>query len=367
VRHLALGPPQPRGRAPRRTSPGPIRAVLLAGALVVAGLLFRELVTLLLAVLMAVLLAIPLAAAADRLERRRIPRPIGALAALVAAAGALAGVGALVVPAFVTQAQRFVDEVPAIVDALQRHWRELTGAAPGDLGERLQRRLQAVLDDPVGLLGSVASIGLGIAGVLTAIVLIVMAAYYIAARPQPLVDGLLRLLPPARRDPARATLHRIRDAWIGWMQGVAADMLVTGVLLYLGLTLIGVDFAVVFAVLAGLLVVVPYLGALVSGLLPVLFALTESVGHAALTLLVFVVVQQVEGQVIVPLVMARTVRLHPAVILVGVVVVGRLFGIVGLFVAVPILSLFVILVDDLWVSRVERGDERAGMERARSP
>jgi predicted PurR-regulated permease PerM len=132
--------------------------------------------------------------------------------------------------------------------------------------------------------------------------------------------------------------------------------------LYVGLTVIGVDFALVFSVVAGLLVVVPYLGALVSGLLPVLFASTESLGHGALTLLVFVLVQQVEGHVIVPLVMARTVRLHPAAILVGVVVVGRLFGLVGLFVAVPLLSLAVILARDLWIEPLERDgcDQRPG-------
>jgi predicted PurR-regulated permease PerM len=60
--------------------------------------------------------------------------------------------------------------------------------------------------------------------------------------------------------------------------------------------------------------------------LPVLYASTESIGHGALTLLVYLLVQQVEGHVIVPLVMSRTVPLHPAAILVGVVVIGRLFG-----------------------------------------
>jgi predicted PurR-regulated permease PerM len=214
----------------------------------------------------------------------------------------------------------------------------------------------------VSLIGPVASIGVGVAGVLTALVLIVMAAYYMAVNPEPLVTGLLRLFPTHRREAAHATLGRVRHAWIGWMQGVAADMVVTGILLYVGLTVIGVDFALVFSVVAGLLVVVPYLGALVSGLLPVLFASTESLGHGALTLLVFVLVQQVEGHVIVPLVMARTVRLHPAAILVGVVVVGRLFGLVGLFVAVPLLSLAVILARDLWIEPLERdgSDQRPG-------
>jgi predicted PurR-regulated permease PerM len=89
------------------------------------------------------------------------------------------------------------------------------------------------------------------------------------------------------------------------------------------------------------------------GIPPVLLALTHSPQLALLVLFVYIVVQQIEGNVIVPLVMAQTVKLHPAVIAIGVVLVGRLFGYVGLLVAVPILSTLVILVEETWVRRVE--------------
>jgi len=69
-----------------------------------------------------------------------------------------------------------------------------------------------------------------------------------------------------------------------------------------------------------------------------------------------VLVQQVEGNIIVPLVMSQTVRIHPAMIAIGVVVVGQLFGVAGLFVAVPILSLIVISVEEFWVKQIEETD-----------
>ena len=72
------------------------------------------------------------------------------------------------------------------------------------------------------------------------------------------------------------------------MQGVVFDMFVTGVLLYIGLTLIGLDFAIVFAVFTALLVVIPYFGAIVGAIPPVLFALTDSPGKALLVLSVYV-------------------------------------------------------------------------------
>jgi predicted PurR-regulated permease PerM len=71
-----------------------------------------------------------------------------------------------------------------------------------------------------------------------------------------------------------------------------------------------------------------------------------------------VIVQQVEGNVIVPLVMSRTVRVHPAMIAIGVVVVGQLFGVAGLFVAVPVLSLILISVEEFWVKPIEEADRQ---------
>ena len=158
-------------------------------------------------------------------------------------------------------------------------------------------------------------------------------------------------------------LGRIRRSWIGWMEGVAIDMLVTFVLPFVGLTLIGLDFAIFFAVLSALLVVVPYFGAIAGAVPPVLFALTDSPGKALLTLVVYVLVQQIESNVTIPVVMAQRTRMHPAMIAIGVVVVGQLFGFVGLFVAVPILSLIVIVVEEFWVKPIEEIDA----ERRSSP
>lgn len=106
---------------------------------------------------------------------------------------------------------------------------------------------------------------------------------------------------------------------------------------------------VVFGVIAGLLTVVPYFGPIAASVPPILFALADSPEKALLVAVVFIVVQQIEGNITIPLVMSQTVRLHPAVIAVGVVIVGQLLGFLGLLVAVPLLSLFAILVEELWV------------------
>jgi predicted PurR-regulated permease PerM len=336
--------------------------VLLAAGLVVLALLFRELITLFIAILVTILVAIPIAAAATRLERVGVPRPVGALLAELGLVAAFAGVIALLLPTFVDQVEEFIDAVPEIVEDLEQEIANVTGDNPGDVGEELQDRLEEVVDDPGQLAAPIAAIGTGLVTFLAGTVLGLVTAYYIAVRPQPLVDGALSLFPPERREWARAVGERIRGAWIGWMKGAIVDMLLNGLMIYAGLSLIGLEFAYVFGVIAGLLTVVPYFGPIAASLPPILFALADSPEKALLVAVVFIVVQQIEGNITIPLVMAQTVRLHPAVIAVGVVIVGQLLGFLGLFVAVPLLSLVAILVEELWVKPREAatGIEPAG-------
>lgn len=327
------------------------KAVLLAAGLLVLGLLFQQLVTLMVAVLITILISIPIAAAATRLQARGIPRPIGALIAELGLVLVFAGLLAAIMPTFIDQVNEFIDEVPEIAESLEEEVAEVTDSKPGEVGDELQEQLEGVVDDPGQLVGSVAAIGLGLVGLLAGAVLVLVTAYYIAVRPQPLVDGALSLFPPERREWALGVGERIRGAWIGWMKGALVDMVLNGLMIYLGLSLIGLDFALVWAVLAGLLTVVPYFGPIAASIPPILFGLADSPEKALLVAVVFIVVQQIEGNLTIPLVMAQTVRLHPALIAIGVVVVGQLLGIVGLFVAVPILALIVVLVDEVWVKR----------------
>jgi predicted PurR-regulated permease PerM len=335
------------------------RAVLLAAAIVVLGLLFRQLVTLLLAVVMTIIIAIPLAAVATRLERYKVPRPIGVALGLLAGLGTIAAVLALVIPAFVDQTEDFVNSVPGIVQSLEDRVRDVTHERPSELGDRVQEFAQRYTDNPAKLIGPITSIGLGLAGVLGGLVLILVTACFMAARPQPLVTGALRLFPPGRRPNVERVMYRLRESWIGWLQGVVVDMLITGSLLYIGLRIIGLDYAIVFAVFAALLVVVPYFGAVVGAVPPILYALTVSPGKALVVMAVYLIVQQVESNMVIPLVMSKRVKLHPALIAIGVVLVGQLFGVVGLFVAVPILSAVVICVEEFWVRPLEERHEIA--------
>jgi predicted PurR-regulated permease PerM len=325
------------------------KAVLLAFGLVVAGLVFKQLTTLVLAVLIVVIIALPLAAFATMLERFHIPRGIGVLLGLAIGVGLVALLIWWIIPVFSHEINSFVNSLPSTVDALRRKLSDLTGNSPTKIGDQIKHFINGYTQHPSKLLGPVASIGTSVATALAAIVVVLLTAVYTAINPDPLIGAVVRIISPPRRFLAARILSRLRDAYLGWLRGLIVGMVILGVLTYLGLTLVGLKFAEFFAVLTAIAMIIPYFGALASSIPPILYALTVSPTKAALVAVIYIIAHQVEGNAIQPLVMARAVELHPAVVAVGVVAVERLFGFIGLFVAVPILATVRILIQELWI------------------
>lgn len=329
------------------------RTVGLAAGLILAAYVARALETLLLAVTLTIILSLPLSAAASAAERRGAPRALGALAALIASFGALTALGFAVIPAFVSQARDFVDRLPAIAADADRYLHAFSGAKTRSLSSQLRDFVQGYMHHPVRLIGPIEQVGLTAVAVAISLVLIVLAAFLIAVNPTVLVETFLRLLPEARRGQARDVLGRIRTAWLGWMTAVGIDMLVLGGLLFVGMDVIGLKFAIGFAVFSAFMTVIPNYGSVISAVPPILAGLAQSPSKALLVLIVYLVVNQIEGNVILPLIMARTVDMHPAVVAIGLLVMGALFGVIGVLLAIPLLSVAIILVQALWIEPQE--------------
>jgi predicted PurR-regulated permease PerM len=352
-----------RASAPVRDHPGDrltatalYRAVLLAFALFVLIQVFPVLAGLLLLVLLVVIVAVPVSGATTRLERLHVPRAVGAPLVLLTVVAVLGGLIALLVPTFVSEVNRLVDVLPSTIDSLRRNLSRATHAPPSQAGSNVQRFVSGYVSHPSRLLGPATTVGAGAAGVLTGLIVVALTALYSSIQSESLVRGVVRLFPPPKRAHARHIMHRLATAYLGWLKGLAIGMAVLWIITYVGLTAIGLPFAVVFATLTAVAMVIPYYGALVSAIPPVLLAVTISPGKALLVAALYVLSHQVEGNLIEPIVMSRAVDLHPALVAVGVVAMERLFGFLGLVVAVPILVTIKILVEELWVRPLELTD-----------
>ncbi|HSC05081.1 MAG TPA: AI-2E family transporter [Solirubrobacteraceae bacterium] len=347
-----------------KITPGVIyKAILLAFGLVIAAMIFQALSTLILGVLIVAVIAAPLAAFADLLERWHVPRAIGATLGLLIGLGAIAGLVTLIVPVFSREVTHFVDELPRIGDSLERRLGRLTGSSPAHITSQIQHFLNNYTHNPSRLLGPVASVGASVAAGVAAIIVVLLTSLYTAIHPEPLVNGMIRLFPIPRRPHAQHVLMRLRTAYLAWLRGLFVGMIVLGTLTYLGLLAVGLDFAAFFAVFTAVAMIVPYFGALASSIPPILYALTISPQKAIVVALIYIGAHQLESNIIQPLVVARTVKLHPAVVAIGVVAVDQLFGFIGLLIAVPIIATVTILADELWVKNLEQA--RAPVEQLR--
>src|SRR5579884_2178946 len=327
----------------------------MAFGLVVVILIFPAIVGLLLLLVLVAVIAVPVARAATWLQRLHVPRGVGAPLVLLGFLTVLGGVIALLVPSFVDEGNRLVNSLPGLVTDLRREVSNATGSTPSKVGRQIQTFINGYTHHPQRLLGPAKSVGVSAAGIITSLIVVFLTSVYAAINPDPLVEGAVRLVPPASRPGARRALARISDAYISWLKGLLVGMIILGALTYLGLRLVSLPFAVVFATITAIAMVVPYYGALASMIPPVLLALTISPPKAIAVVAIYLVAHQVEGNLIQPLVMARAVRLHPALVAVGVIAVERLFGFVGLLVAVPILVTVKIVVEETWIRRIEGG------------
>jgi predicted PurR-regulated permease PerM len=270
---------------------------------------------------------------------------------------------ALIVPVFSREVTHFVNELPRIGDVLTRRLGRLTGSSPAHISAQIQHFINNYTHNPSRLLGPAAVVGESVAAGVAAIIVVLLTSLYTAIHPDPLVDGMVRLFPIPRRPHVQHILMRLRTAYLAWLRGLFVGMVVLGTLTYLGLLLVGLNFAAFFAVFTAIAMIVPYFGALASSIPPILYALTFSPQKAIVVAIIYILAHQLESNIIQPLVVARTVKLHPAVVAIGVVAVDQLFGFIGLLVAVPIIATVTILADELWVKNLEQG--RAPVEQLR--
>jgi predicted PurR-regulated permease PerM len=200
-----------------------------------------------------------------------------------------------------------------------------------------------------GLASRIIAWSTTIAGVLASLLLIVFGGIYLAIDPASYRDGLVKLIPPAIQPNVRATLDDAAAALKGWLAGQAIAMLLVGAFTGLGLWLVGVPSALALGFISGLAEFVPLIGPLLAAIPALLLASTVGGQTVLLALAVLIVVQQVESNLITPLIADRMASIPPAVGLFAVVAMGVLFGPLGLVLGFPLTIIFNVAIRRLYV------------------
>lgn len=329
--------------------------ILLAMCALFAGA--WQLRHLLLLTFLAVIFAVLLRAAA-RLIADRAPLSRSICVILVAVAGAvLVGLaGLFVVPVLIAQGQDLARNYPGLADSLQKRLDEtpLLGSAWE------QVKSQFSLPSPGDVMSRAGSVLSVASGALSDLVFLLFTALFLALSPDTYVHGLQLLVPERHRGFTLRLLDELGHTLRAWFGGQIAAMTTIGVLIGLGLWALGVPYALAFGVLAGLLDFIPYLGPILGAVPAILIGFTQSPATALWVTLLFLVVQQIEGNVVQPMMQESAVKIPPALLLVVLFGMGELFGLTGLIVATPILAVGIVAVRRIYVERILEGVDQAG-------
>ncbi len=285
-------------------------------------------------VLLAVLLAIILSAAFDLpvtyLEKHKVPRILGTFMLFALAVLVLALIAYTIVPLAIFEVNNFLGSLHktsgTIFDILQ------SSQAIEALNKSLNSLSNALISGSTSLIDIVANF---LGGAFLALSVFVLSFYLTLGR-----DGvekfLVAVVPEAYEDVVLATFVSMRKKIGYWLEGQVFLSFGMGVSVFLGLWLLGVKYSLVLGILAGILELVPFVGPIFSGSMAVLVATGSSMTLAIYTLFLFIVLQQLESHVLVPAVTRYTTSLHPVAVLIALLIGGKIFGFVGLILAVPV-------------------------------
>lgn len=304
--------------------------------------------------LLAVLLGTFISFFAEKLARRRVPRPLAVLAVLAIGGGILLTGGWLLWPALQAQlaslSEQFPEAMGQIAEWAERQWRALTGGPVPDLEEQIRRRFN---QEVAGIIGGALPLLDTVVGALIGLVVTVVAGIFAAVEPRTYREGVVRLFPPRLRPRIDGTLTRLADTLRWWMVGTAVSMVLIGVLTTIGLWLLGIPAFGALGLIAGLLQFIPMFGPILGAIPAAAVALMMSPGKLLWVLVFYTGIQLVESNIITPLVMQEAVDLPPALTILFQSLMALVFGFLGLLLAVPILATAMVLVRELYVEPME--------------
>lgn len=282
----------------------------------------------------------------------RLSTRLGLLVVVLLLVGLMAGLYRFTAPQLAEQVDQLTQTLPEAVGQLTDRMDEYSW------GRWLREQIESAVGGGGDAGGGVAASGVvntagWVFSVLTnlvvSVVVVLFVGLYLAYDPEPYRRGLLRLVPKRHRLRGAEVLGVIGYTLRWWLFGQILAMLVVGVFVWIGLTLLGVPLALALGVLAGVLEFVPTFGPPLAFVPALLLALQQGADSAVWILVLYVIVQGGEAYLLTPLIQQRAVDLPPVVTVAAQVLLGTTIGPIGLLVAVPLVAVVLVLVKMLYV------------------
>lgn len=330
------------------------RAILKIVIIVVGVILVYILRDVLIALFVALVIAAALDPVVDKWQKFKIPRWASVLIILIMVFGLLGLVVFLMIPPVKNQIDQLSNNFPSILDQFENI---KDFAVRYNLIDSSQSFLQSI-GDRLGdfAQGAVTRVTGAFNGVITFITIVVLSAYLVAQERG--IKRFVEALTPRKYRPYFMHLvSRVQTKMGEWLRGQLLLMLFVGVLTYVGLWLMGVDYALILALLAGLLEIIPIIGIPIAIIPALIISFIQSPILALFVLILYIVIQQVENHILVPKVMQKAVGLNPVFVIIALLVGYKLGGILGVILSVPAATALSVFIKDFYEYRVNKEHE----------
>lgn len=303
--------------------------------------LIREVVALL---FIAIVLASVFDPWVDWFQKYKIPRAVSILTIYVILIALIGLVIVLMVPPIAEQIGQLARNFPLYYDRLVGFFSGLTN---NNYHPTLPQTLQTISTSLGQTTQSVFSTLTGIFGGVVSFVLVLVITFYLTVEEQIVKKTINFFVPQQRRKYVGDLINRMQTKMGMWLRGQLVLMLVIGVVTYIGLTILGVKYALILAVIAGILEIIPYIGPWLSGIPAVIVGFSDSLWKVILIVVLYLVIQQLENSLIVPKVMQKAVGLNPIIVIVALMIGGKLGGVIGTLLAVPVAAAIGVYLNDI--------------------
>ncbi|PIR73419.1 MAG: hypothetical protein COU40_02705 [Candidatus Moranbacteria bacterium CG10_big_fil_rev_8_21_14_0_10_35_21] len=324
--------------------------IVLRTILILIGIWFLYLIKDILALLfIAVLIVAVIDPAVDWMQRKRIPRTAGVLIMFFLIALVLGLSVAFLIPPLVDQ---FKDFGANFSNYFQRIEASFYGVLSYFESQNINIDIQQLADNFSGLIAGfpnkVFSGTIGVFSGFVSILIVFALAFYMSVVENSIRKFIVLITPAKHHEYAVSLTERIKAKIGKWMQGQMLLMLVVFLLDLIGLYIIGVPYALALAIFAGIMEIIPYVGPIISAIPAVILGFIISPLTGLLVLLLFVIVQQLENNVISPQIMKKTVGLNPIVVIISILVGAKIAGFLGVVFAIPVAAAASVFVGDFF-------------------
>lgn len=276
--------------------------------------------------------------AVEYLQKKRFPKII---AVLIPYLGIFTAIFLLVlplIPFFTEQIQSLIVNLPVFIDRSASAL-GLT-VNPNQIEEYLTSELGSVGQSAVTLTSKVFG---GIFSVLT----IIVVSFYLLMYNEAFKKSMANLFHNGSREYIHKIIDRVNEKLGAWLRGEVVLMLFIGTLSWIGLTILGLPYALPLALLAGLLEVIPTIGPIIAAIPAVIVALTISPTMAITVIVLYMLIQALENQLLVPKVMQKAVGLNPVIVILSILIGANLLGVAGALLAIPFISFIIVVFKSL--------------------